>query len=47
MMFLVLAKVPTRGLLNTIAAPHLAEGSTYEAVMTKHPDVEGAAISGG
>lgn len=28
-------KVPTHGLLNTIAAPHLAEDSTYRAVQSK------------
>ncbi|BDA45004.1 hypothetical protein COCOBI_06-4830 [Coccomyxa sp. Obi] len=38
-------KVPTHGLLNTIAAPHLAEGSTYKAVKTEHRKMKAAAVS--
>eukprot|EP00884_Botryococcus_braunii_P012765 jgi/Botrbrau1/2148/Bobra.0093s0053.1 len=30
-------KVPTRGLLNVVAAPHLSEASTYAALRTSHP----------
>ena len=46
-MVLSVAKVPTRGLLNTIAAPHLAESSTYKAVKTEHLEMKAAAVSGG
>ena len=40
-------QVPTHGLLNVVAAPHLSEGSTYRAVFTQPPSPKGGPTAAG